>query len=60
VSWSREFDDPILIPGRSRPLRTLDDARRHMMRMSAKDLILEHGQTAGSAVLAARKGRKPF
>jgi len=31
-----------------------------MMRMTARDLMLEHWQTAGRAVLAAAQGKEPI
>jgi hypothetical protein len=56
ADWSREFDDPILLPG-DRQLVTLRDAADYAMQLSKSEQDSEEWQTAVACLIGAAEGR---
>jgi hypothetical protein len=59
MSWSRRFEDPILLP-RGRELVTLEDAAAYIMKLPKAEQNLEEWQTATEALMMAAEDRGPL
>jgi hypothetical protein len=51
VSWDQEFFDPIILPGRKQPLRTLRDAAQYITRLPKAEHDADEWQAAMQALL---------
>jgi hypothetical protein len=51
VSWDQEFFDPIILPGRKQPLRTLRDAAQHITKLPKAEHDADEWQAAMQALL---------
>jgi hypothetical protein len=51
VSWDQEFFDPIILPGRKQPLRTLRDAAQYIMKLPKAEHDADEWQAAMQALL---------
>jgi hypothetical protein len=49
VSWDQEFFDPIILPGRKQPLRTLRDAAQYITKLP----MAEHDTAEWQAAMEA-------
>ena len=58
MSWSLEFDDPILLLD-GKPLVTLRDAANHVMALPKTEIALPHWLTAITCLMAAAEKRGP-
>ena len=56
VDWSREFDNPVPLPG-GRQLVTLKDAADYVMKLPKPEQNLEEWQTAVACLIGAAEGR---
>jgi hypothetical protein len=56
VDWSREFDNPVPLPG-GRQLVTLKDAADYVMKLPKPEQNLEEWQTAVVCLIGAAEGR---
>ncbi len=56
ADWSREFDDPIPLPG-DRQLVTLRDAADYAMQLSKSEQDSEEWQTAVACLIGTAEGR---
>jgi hypothetical protein len=59
TGWSREFEDPIPLPG-GRQLVTLKDAADYMMKLSKAEHAMPEWEAAGEAVIMAAERRGPL
>lgn len=59
MSWSREFEEPILLP-RNRQLVTLEDAARYIQRLPKPDQEAQEWQAATEALILAAEDRGPL
>jgi hypothetical protein len=51
VSWDQEFFDPIILPGRKQPLRTLRDAAQYITKLPKAEHDADEWQAAMEALL---------
>jgi hypothetical protein len=51
VSWDQEFFDPIILPGRKQPLRTLRDAGQYTTKLPKAEHDADEWQAAMEALL---------
>jgi len=51
VSWDQEFFDPIILPGRKQPLRTLRDAAQYITKLLKAEHDADEWQAAMEALL---------
>jgi hypothetical protein len=51
VSWDQEFFDPIVLPGRKQPLRTLRDAAQYITKLPKAEHDADEWQAAMEALL---------
>jgi hypothetical protein len=51
VSWDQEFFDPIILPGRTQPLRTLRDAAQYITKLPKAEHDADEWQAAMEALL---------
>ena len=51
MSWDQEFFDPILLPGRKQPLRTLRDAAQYITKLPKAEHDADEWQAAMQALL---------
>jgi hypothetical protein len=55
VSWDQEFFDPIILPGRKQPLRTLRDAAQYITKLPKAEHDTDEWQAAMEALLLVAK-----
>lgn len=55
MAWSARFEDPIPLPD-GRELATLEDAARHIQKLTKAEQAKLHWQTAVSVLIAAAEG----
>ena len=51
MSWDQEFFDPIILPGRKQPLRTLRDAAQYITKLPKAEHDADEWQAAMEALL---------
>ena len=51
MSWDQEFFDPIILPGRKQPLRTLRDAAQYITKLPKAEHEADEWQAAMEALL---------
>ncbi len=51
MSWDQEFFDPIILPGRKQPLRTLRDAAQYITKLPKAEHDADEWQAAMQALL---------
>ena len=51
MSWDQEFLDPIILPGRKQPLRTLCDAAQYITKLPKAEYDADEWQAAMEALL---------
>jgi len=59
VSWDQQFSDPIVLPGRKQPLRTLRDAAHYITKLPKAEHDAEEWQAAMEALLLAAEHDGP-
>jgi hypothetical protein len=59
VSWDQEFFDPIILPGRKQPLRTLRDAAQYITKLPKAEHDADEWQAAMQALLLVAEHEGP-
>jgi dihydroorotase len=54
VSWDQEFFDPIILPGRKQPLRTLRDAGQYITKLPKAEHDADEWRAAMEALLLSQ------
>ena len=59
MSWDQEFFDPIILPGRKQPLRTLRDAAQYITKLPKAEHDADEWQAAMQALLLVAEQNGP-